>query len=87
MPIDASRNTPHLPTYTQSMSAQARNPSTLPPPAYEHPPAYTEKASSSSSYRANSGVSSSLTANRINNQQPANDQAMRGMRMMGGFFG
>ncbi|VVN63622.1 hypothetical protein PS687_04830 [Pseudomonas fluorescens] len=44
MPIDSSTSTPRLPSYEESMRAQPRASETLPPPRYEFPPSYTERA-------------------------------------------
>ncbi|SDU02016.1 hypothetical protein SAMN04490197_2064 [Pseudomonas orientalis] len=75
--------TPRPPSYTQSMQAQPRSKESLPPPQYEFPPAYTEKASSTSSPRTTSAPVTSLAAQRIANYHTTS-QAVRGMNFMSG---
>jgi hypothetical protein len=71
-----------MPSYEESMRAQPRAQETLPPPRYEFPPAYTERASTTQNNPPSGERATSLTANRITSFH-STSQANRGMSFMG----
>lgn len=81
MPIDSSTSTPRLPSYEESMRAQPRASETLPPPRYEFPPSYTERASTTQNNQRSGDRTTSLTANRIASFHSTSD-ANRGRSFM-----